>query len=765
MSKAGASSPLGPSENLNEDDDEYHTDDYETDNNDTGGGGPLESGSWIVGNRKEEEEEEEGNGKMAAGSDDIDGSPTFARKRTASTLEYESPQNRHPPFVFMDDVVCLQCKRESHAPVSHCRAAQQWVDKQDPVLFTIPPEALEQCLEEYIEMVAQRLRLSKTAAALLCRREEWDWNRIRLQHYETQFRDRPGYARLRQAFHQQLRPNSPLYSPNSPLYSPNSPLYNLDEGTNFAMKPPPPQDTTQQHMNNHATAPDGQNMAAQPEWFPFGRPRRLVPLAAGTADSDLVKATTDSKLPADPTPDTNTFCPICMDDLPTRDDLLAMACGHAFCKDCWRGYVEQMLRETPQTSMSTTCPAQDCPSLVNRTFIQMVDPSFVPKFDQRQLASFVEGNQGTIRWCPGLDCDCAVLLPPQNFFPNEGGGRDDRRKNVFCESCQTAFCFQCGLAPHLQDCEQEVQPENEGDVAAELQAAANAAAAAAADAAADAMRREATHQLGNTRDDKLRKHCPKCNVLVEKIGGCNRMICQCKHPFCWLCLGDYPSYGGHFCGRMPEEAVTILPFGQGHGLSVDLDLLRNVAFEHQKNDSTRIVLKRLRALDRYVHYFTRYLAHDQGQRFAEQQCPCLKNRAENYKKMTGIYLKAEVDFLQSANKTLVASRRMLKYAYCCVYHSKRIDGEGGSHSHLGFLHIERLERFTEELSEVTENAVTRKDRKRVLDLIAVVKQCMRAVRDFEALESVLPNRTTHTHTHTKPLSEKEQQGRPVPQKE
>eukprot|EP00529_Nitzschia_sp_RCC80_P014715 CAMPEP_0113486836 /NCGR_PEP_ID=MMETSP0014_2-20120614/25199_1 /TAXON_ID=2857 /ORGANISM="Nitzschia sp." /LENGTH=728 /DNA_ID=CAMNT_0000380515 /DNA_START=92 /DNA_END=2281 /DNA_ORIENTATION=- /assembly_acc=CAM_ASM_000159 len=695
MSKAGASSPLEQTENLNEDDDEYHTDDYETDNNETGDDGPLEPGSWAVGNRKEEEKE--GNGKMTAGGDDIGGSPASARKRPASTLEYESPHNRHPPFVPMDNVVCLQCKRESHAPVSHCRAAQQWVDKQDAVLFTIPPWLLQQCLEQYIEMVAERLRLGETAAALLCRREEWDWNRMQLQHYETQFRRRREYARLRQ----ELRP--------------------------------------EQHMNNHATAPDGREMAAQPEWFPFGRPRRLVPLAAAMADSDiLVKATTDSKLPADSPPDTTAFCPICMDDLPTRDDLLAMACGHAFCKDCWRGFVEQMLRETPQTCMSTTCPAQDCPSLVDRTFIQTIDPNFVPKFDQHQLASFVQGNRATIRWCPGLDCDCAVILPPENFFPNEGGGRDDRRKNVFCESCQTTFCFHCGLAPHLQDCEQEVQAENEDNITAEVQAAANAAAAAA-----DAMRREDTHQLISTRDDKLRKHCPKCNVLVEKIGGCNRMVCQCKHPFCWLCLGDFPSYGGHFCGRMPEEAVTILPFGQGRGLSVDLDMLRNVAYEHQKNDSARIVLKRLRSMDRYVHYFTRYLAHDQGQRFAEQQCPCLKNRAENYKKMTGIYLEAEVTFLQSANETLVASRRLLKYAYCCVYHSKRIDGEGTSHSHLGFLHIERLERFTEELSEVTENAVTRKDRKRVLDLIAVVKHFMGAVRDFEALEWTLPNRTQH----------------------
>ena len=736
MSQDGTSFPLEPSKNLNEDEDDYHTDDYEMENDDTGDTRPLQFGSWTDRN----EEEGGGYGKIVAGGDYFSGSPAVAKKRLASTMETESPQNPHRKFVPMDDVVCVQCKRESHGPVSNCQVAQKWVDKQDAILFTVPPWALQQCLEHFVEEVAERLHLNEYAAALLCRREEWDWDRIRLQHFEPQFRGMGGYARLREGLLRQQQEGKQEEKDNP------TKLHNLIERRTH---------TAQEHMKNHAAAPDNK-MEAQPEWagnrFLFYPQRRLVPMAAPVADNGLlVEETNDGKVITDPSSDTNTYCPICMDDLPARSDLLAMECGHAFCKDCWRGFVVQMLSDTPQTSMSTTCPAQDCPRLVGRTFIQTVDPKFVPKFDEHQLACFVQGNRRTIRWCPGFDCECAVILPPENFFPNEGGGGDDGRKNVFCESCRTTFCFRCGLAPHLQDCEQEEQPENEGGVAALVQAAADAAAAAAG-----AVRREGQRQLTSKRDDKLLKHCPKCNVLVEKTGGCNRMVCQCKHPFCWLCLGDYPAYGGHFCGQIPEEAVAILPVGLGHELSVDLGFLRNVEKIYQKDDSARAVLKRLRALDRYVHYFTRYLAHDQGQRFAEQQCPCLKNRAENYKKMTGIYLEAEVNFLQSANETLVASRRLLKYAYCCVYHSTLIDDKGTGHCHLGFLHIERLERFTEELSEVTENAVTRKDRKRVLDLIDVVKQCMGAVRDFEALEHDLPDRTQH-HTAKKLLNEQQQQ--------
>ncbi|KAB1264594.1 E3 ubiquitin-protein ligase ARIH2 [Camelus dromedarius] len=33
----------------------------------------------------------------------------------------------------------------------------------------------------------------------------------------------------------------------------------------------------------------------------------------------------------------------------------------------------------------------------------------------------------------------------------------------------------------------------------------------------------------------LSPHCPKCNICIEKNGGCNHMQCsKCKHDFCWM---------------------------------------------------------------------------------------------------------------------------------------------------------------------------------------------------------------------------------------
>jgi hypothetical protein len=40
------------------------------------------------------------------------------------------------------------------------------------------------------------------------------------------------------------------------------------------------------------------------------------------------------------------------------------------------------------------------------------------------------------------------------------------------------------------------------------------------------------------------KACPKCEANIEKNQGCMHMTCsQCRHEFCWLCLGKWSIHG------------------------------------------------------------------------------------------------------------------------------------------------------------------------------------------------------------------------------
>ena len=39
------------------------------------------------------------------------------------------------------------------------------------------------------------------------------------------------------------------------------------------------------------------------------------------------------------------------------------------------------------------------------------------------------------------------------------------------------------------------------------------------------------------------KPCPNCGVMVQKNGGCQKMVCaKCNFVFCWICMQNYASY-------------------------------------------------------------------------------------------------------------------------------------------------------------------------------------------------------------------------------
>jgi len=42
-------------------------------------------------------------------------------------------------------------------------------------------------------------------------------------------------------------------------------------------------------------------------------------------------------------------------------------------------------------------------------------------------------------------------------------------------------------------------------------------------------------------DDLQVKECPKCGVMTEKSGGCNKMTCSnCQSIWCFFCGKPYP---------------------------------------------------------------------------------------------------------------------------------------------------------------------------------------------------------------------------------
>mmetsp|Transcript_8677 Transcript_8677/g.19624 ORF Transcript_8677/g.19624 Transcript_8677/m.19624 type:complete len:705 (-) Transcript_8677:2842-4956(-) len=413
-------------------------------------------------------------------------------------------------------------------------------------------------------------------------------------------------------------------------------------------------------------------------------------------------------------------CEICFNEEVPPDQILPFPCGHEFCRDCWTGLIMSMLQSTGEdgggggnvdTILSTTCPFVGCTECVTEDEVAELCPDLLPAFQRLQLHSFVGGRgMESVRWCPGPDCDMIAVRCRRDLFDCIA---QDNPTGV-CGTCSTAFCFRCGEEPH--EAGQTCTNTNAFD---------------------DPLFGGSHPTAGNPI-----KNCPQCHVRIEKNGGCNHMRCKCGHHFCWICLGDYR--GRHFCGR---EGGDRNRRGQGAGgadinnaanagparnvPAFDLDYIYTTLGESKSppdEADAKALSAFLRAkeeMDHFAHYYNRFAAHNQGQNYAESQSPCTENRINNFSRVTDLKTATDCDFLRAANRMLVDCRRILKYSYCYSYCTN-----DHQHNELFQVHQERLERFVEELSMLSEEAVTRIDRARVIDLIGIVEKCMNGVLEF-----------------------------------
>lgn len=197
--------------------------------------------------------------------------------------------------------------------------------------------------------------------------------------------------------------------------------------------------------------------------------------------------------------------------------MTGLECGHRFCLVCWREYLTTKI-VTEGLGQSISCAAHGCDILVDDvTVTKLVDPRVKVKYQQLITNSFVECNQ-LLRWCPSVDCTNAIKVSYGDARP------------VSCK-CGHVFCFACGenwhdpvkccwLKKWIKKCDDDSETSN--------------------------------WIAANT------KECPKCNVTIEKDGGCNHMVCKnqnCKHDFCWVCLGSWEPHGSSWynCNRYDED--------------------------------------------------------------------------------------------------------------------------------------------------------------------------------------------------------------------
>lgn len=361
-------------------------------------------------------------------------------------------------------------------------------------------------------------------------------------------------------------------------------------------------------------------------------------------------------------------CSICYDDMgPNR---MAMPCGDEFCMDCWHDFCANAVQEEGPSCVMCTCPKAECKEVMTEVEVGKAAPDFLPKYETYRLRNFVESNALT-RWCPGKGCDRVACAQSASAMEKAGNIAN-------CDACETSFCLVCGEEPHA--------PSTCKDLTKWIEKCRNES-------------ETANWILANT------KSCPKCSSRIEKNQGCNHMTCsKCRHEFCWICMGDWSEHGtntgGYYkCNRYDPDTGSS---------STD------------QSDAARAK----RELDRYLHYYKRYHAHEEAERFARKQLKETEARMVLLQEASDDAKWSDVEFLKAANEQLVECRRVLKYTYVYAYYmspSSPMQKQRFDH------HQEMLERFTENLSELSEKPLHQMDRTDVVNQTRVVDRFMKNI--------------------------------------
>ena len=340
----------------------------------------------------------------------------------------------------------------------------------------------------------------------------------------------------------------------------------------------------------------------------------------------------------------------------------ALQCGHAFCNTCYATFLGHQIEDQGHECFFARCPEPKCRLVVSPALVH----SLVREEDKLRryakaasLARAYVDDQPQLKWCPAPDCDRAVRGKPGVL-------------SVQC-SCKHRFCFGCMHEDHQPaSCENlqkwTVKCRDDSETYNWL--------------------------VANT------KPCPKCGTSIEKNGGCNHMTCKntsCKHEFCWVCSGPWKEHSGSYynCNKFDPDKDKETPDGR-------------------KKDTSRV------ALERYLHYYTRFNNHHNSLKFEIEA----KGKMESkIKEMEALGDNTWMDclYLNEANEALYECRYALKYTYVFAFY---LPSDSNFRDHFE-MEQRNLEMQTEELAEHLEKEVADIDRMEVVHCFQMAKKRLR----------------------------------------
>lgn len=278
------------------------------------------------------------------------------------------------------------------------------------------------------------------------------------------------------------------------------------------------------------------------------------------------------------------------------------------------------------------CPEFKCRFIVEENLLKKLvkDNDPIRRFQRLIVDAYVLSSR-LLKHCPGKECSKIAKVDHINLM------------KVIC-TCGYSFCFLCGdkwHEPARCDIMKEWNRKCAGETSEKIDC------------------ETANWILSNTKD------CPKCNVAIEKNGGCNHMTCKnasCRFEFCWICMADWKQHNyERSCNRFDDKK------------------------EAEKQQART-------KLQRYIHYWSRFHNHQKSLQSEKKLISQINTLMEQLQQVYGMAW-IEVQFLMESFKTLCHCRHTLMYSYAFAYFLEK-----NNFSEIFEDNQQYLETSTEELS-------------------------------------------------------------------
>ena len=191
-------------------------------------------------------------------------------------------------------------------------------------------------------------------------------------------------------------------------------------------------------------------------------------------------------------------------------------CNDSFCYNCWINYLKEKINTNIIDKIS--CMNYTCGKILSNKFIESLlknNPSLLLKY-QKFLERIQILNDPHKKFCPYPNCDSYAEEKKDTKF-------------VKCKINGHKFCYKC-LKDHDEkiSCDEEIYKD-----------------------------------FKIWKKNKIVKQCPRCKIWIQKIEGCNHVICSmCHYGFCFVCLKNWIGHPDISCQeRITEEMLNFFkPF-------------------------------------------------------------------------------------------------------------------------------------------------------------------------------------------------------------